>query len=96
MDKIAIKYDKHLTELAKSIFGNVVEKAYFSTDRCYSKSEIREELKRDKERISNDGSDICLDSNDIVIKFTSGRKVSFRTSEWGWIEPVNLDKCSEV
>ncbi len=93
MDKIAIKYDKHLTELAKSIFGNVVEKAYYTTWDFgnSSKAEILERLKWIQSKYA-DSIDI---SNGIWIKFTTGKIVEF-SSRWRAICPAEIDKSYEV
>ena len=94
MDKIAIKYDKHLTELASSIFGNIVEKAYYTTlDYGIPKAEILERLEGEK---SAGLSSIDIGAKEIWITFTSGKIVAFSSSEWGDIGPADFGKAYEV
>jgi len=95
MDEIAIKYDKRLTELGSSIFGNIVEKAYYTTWDFgdSSKAEILERLEDEK---SDDLSSIDIGGKEIWITFTSGKTVAFSSSEWGDINKVEFHKVEIV
>ena len=93
MEKIAIKYDKDLAKMAKSIFGNIVERAYYTVWDYGSKAETRQRLKNEEQDVSDT---IELGHNDIWIKFTSGNMVSFASSEWGHIAPAEIKKSYEV
>lgn len=86
-----IKESELLTKKAKQIFGDVVEKAYFSQYVWKSKEwcieeDYNEEFKRMEEELGVK-SEIDIDQAEIIIKFTSGL-VSFSSSEWGVIKKV--------
>lgn len=94
--KIAIKYDKDLTKMAKSILGGVVERAYYTVwdYRHITEDDTNERLKDQKREF--DGDILEYDGQKIWIKFTNGKIVEFSNSEWGYICPADTKKSYEV
>ena len=87
-EKTAVRKDKKLTELAKEIFGDIVNMAYITTyDFNGDKDEITSRL--DDEKFSDSsGGNINYDAKTIWIKFTNGKIVEFHNSEWASISAV--------
>ena len=87
---IRIKKDKHLTTMAKAIFGkDIVKSAYVATSACYTEKDIQSELRLEsfksvKKSIDNGGKEI-------IIEFNNGNAVLITNSEWGSIQSVNLE-----
>lgn len=94
--KTAIRYDTELTEVAKDIFGDIVDKAYITTWAEYSdKDEVISRLDSNRFIKNEDGS-ISYDAETIWIKFTNGRLIEFQNSEWAYIRLVNMNEAYEV
>ena len=88
-DKIAIRKDDILKQMAINIFGDIIEDAYITSFDYINKQQTYDMLKRYTfKRIEKE---IELNSQDIILKFTTGKFVYFTNSEWGTIESINLE-----
>lgn len=88
-EKIAIRKDKKLTELAKKIFGDIVVMAYVTTY-VYSCDNADIISRLNAESFDNDKSSyIDYGAQKILIKFTNGKIVEFENSEWATIDTAN-------
>lgn len=78
-----------LTQIAKNIFGDIVNKVYYHDDYYfddkieYTKEDMPRYLKIIESESSSDS--LCVDSTEVVIEFTNGKCVIVNTSEWGSI-----------
>ncbi|ANM46567.1 hypothetical protein BI036_gp265 [Morganella phage vB_MmoM_MP1] len=78
-----------LTQFAKNIFGDIVNKVYYHDD-IFDDNRIeyiKEDMPRYLKIIENESDDdsLCVDSTEIVIEFINGKCVIVNTSEWGSI-----------
>ena len=96
MSKLAIRYDRNLTNSAKSIFGGIVDKAYIST---YDIDSIHDDIMSRLNEImsvSSNERQIDYGSETICIKFTSGAIVEFKNSECAFISSIDETDLREV
>lgn len=95
MSERILRYNEYLTESAKSIFGDIVEKAFISTYN-YSNYDndikgIEARLNKEMDSIECDDKAIKYDESAIYIKFTTGKLVEFNNSEWAHIMVASSD-----
>ncbi len=89
--KVLLSENKKLTDIAKVIFGDIVECGYLVGRSYGSEYSITRSVASD---FVNQHTDLRLDgdklefSSDIAIKFISGNTVMFNFSEWAWITRV--------
>lgn len=89
MEKKFKIYNEALTDAAKNIFGDIVDKGYITV---YCWGDTEEELEQCFQReLSGNGTiiknnNISFDSDNIIIDFVNGKSVSFRASKSGWIK----------
>lgn len=76
-----------LTQIAKNIFGDIVNKVYYHDDYYDRIKCTKEDMIRYMQIIENESDDdlLCVDSTEVVIEFTNGKCVIVNTSEWGSI-----------
>lgn len=76
-----------LTQIAKNIFGDIVNKVYYHDD--YYHEDFLESTKAEMSRylsgLEDESTDtsISIDFNEIVIDFTNGKRVIFSASDFG-------------
>lgn len=80
-----------LLELAKNVFGDIVEDAWIST--------WKDDEQEAKEKLEDEERDVCggsfffdLSTEPYFIKFSNGKIVKFSISEWGDITLVRNSK----
>lgn len=94
--KHLLKETTKLTDIAKTIFGDIVNKVYLAE--YYSPLlqteevtiEIIDKCLKTSESESSD-NELSVDNINIVIEFKNGNKVSFNNSEWGSISSYSED-----
>lgn len=78
-----------LTQIAKNIFGDIVNKVYYHDDYYFDDriEYTKESMIRFLSTIefASDNNSICADYIEVVIEFTNGKCVMFNTSDWGHI-----------
>lgn len=79
--------DRQLTEMCRTIFGNIVKKAYFFYDE-YSKDACDRFVS-----LTNDNS-LNWSGESFTIEFTNGSIVHFKNSEWAFLK--RLDTQNKV
>lgn len=92
--KSFLKESDKLTEYAKNIFGDIVNKVYLAVDifdtsvSVISENQVIEDLAYNLKNteLDSDENTIAIDATNIVIEFTNGKSVSMYTSELGSIE----------
>ena len=88
-DKIAIRKDDILKQMAINIFGDIIEEAYITCFPYVNKQDIDNTLKLNTFKHIEEGIDIG--AQNIILKFTTGKSVCFTNSEWGTIESINME-----
>ena len=88
-DKIVIKKDSNLKQMAINIFGDIIEEAYITCFPYVNKQDIDNTLKLNTFNHIEEGIDIG--AQNIILKFTNGKYVYFTNSEWGAIESINME-----
>lgn len=73
--------NEELTESCRSIFGDIVKKAYKTP--YYNKYDYQVEIE-----ILDDGDIIGWDAQEFIIEFTNGARVLFRNSECASLERI--------
>lgn len=96
-----IKYNEELTNAAKNIFGDTVEKVFVTTwnfDDSFEDEyeEILERIKSDENRFEIKNDSLFLDAIEIWIKFNNGNTISINNSEWCILKKVNNKKFHEL
>jgi len=100
MDKIAIRHDIKLTGIAIKIFGDIVDKAFVTTNTyllCDTDTDNAETRLTEKSKgIDSDEASIDVDGDMIWIRFKNGKVVSFSASEWGDIFIAKTEESYEA
>jgi len=92
----AARYNKKLTEEAKQVFGDIVEKVY-TTTWASSKKTALEALDKLQQRLEyGGGHEFGGTDVEFWIKFTNGKVVSVSCSEWGYIGPADVSNYEEI
>ena len=98
MNKTPIMQDPVLLKKARSIFGNIVMKAYVVTWNFGNgtKSEIHDRLVFDLYKKSDRSVGIDVGARQVLLVFENGKSVEIETSEWGHITPAPTKGVYEV
>lgn len=93
--KCYLRQDDVISSVAKKLFSDVVEgsRAFF-TSHEYEQTTLEHML--DTIKVSEDEDGLNFEFGDIVLEFTSGRFLSFTTSEWSRINLVPLTIIEKV
>jgi len=97
-EQYILKEVESVTQIAKNIFGDIVEKVYYA-EIAYAfiaESETIERIDNQIESASNQENSIDQDCKTVVIEFVNGRKVIFSNSEWGCMESLSNEDVKKI
>ena len=93
-----LKEVESVTEIAKNIFGDIVNKVYYAElhydfrDEAIAIASIEYKIKHS----FNDDKSINQDDKTIIIEFVNGKRVIFSNSEWGSMEAFNSSEIKKI
>lgn len=91
-----IRYSKELTEVARNIFGDIVDKAYVTTwDINSDKYEVSPRLD-EWGLVKSKDTEINYCGDTIWITFTNDTLVEFKNREWAYITLWNIANAYEA
>lgn len=95
-DEYHVKYNKNMTSVAKSIFGNIVKKAYNVIEMAsYRNENDYVEYFNQKKKESFQKDLIDFDGEKVLIEFENGKKVMFSSSEWAYMNKVTDEEIGK-
>lgn len=92
---IAIREDSKLLRQARTVFGDLVKKAWVTAYHYdhVPKSDTEERLKMSSDKLNerNKAGTLRYDTEDIILEFSNGKTVMFTSSEWNAMILVNIE-----
>lgn len=97
-EKYLLKEDKNMTKVAKNIFGDIVNNAYYAEINYSFIPEEETILKLDKLILNSvhKEEEIDQDAKVIVIEFINGKRVIFHNSEWGSMSALKSEEIKKI